>query len=239
MKRTFLFALLIASANAPTITITPANSIADAGAARNAWIASNFGPAATMQNLEDFESFGYGPFTQLASGTGGFSVVNGSLASSADGTHKNEFTVLNSSITPFHGRYDTTAGGKNWLDSNDITKLQLATSLTSMFFFITDVNDIDGSLRIQTADGTSATNFAATGVDGNLYFVGITSAGPIGSIQWINNSQTDGFGLDDFGTAKYNSSTHEPATSLAAGTGLLIVATGLMIRRRSTRISLL
>jgi hypothetical protein len=191
----------------------------------------------TIQNLENFESFGYGPFTQLASGAGTFSVMNGSLASSADGTHNNEFTVLNSSNTPFHGRYDTTAGGNNWLDSNDITKLQLATSFTSLFFFINDVNDIDGSLRIQTADGTSATNFAAKGVDGNLYFVGITSAGPIGSIQWINNSQTDGFGLDDFGTVKYNSSTPEPGTSVGIGTGLLILAASLMLRRYANKVS--
>ncbi len=62
MKRTFLFAaLLITSANATTITITPASSIANAGAARDAWIASNFGPGTTIQNLENFETFGYGP----------------------------------------------------------------------------------------------------------------------------------------------------------------------------------
>ncbi|HEY6393507.1 MAG TPA: hypothetical protein VIX89_19650 [Bryobacteraceae bacterium] len=233
MKRIILFAaLILTAAHAATITITPAGSIVDATATRNAWFASNFGANATIQNLETFEAVSYGPFTQLAAGPGTFSVMQGALPSFSNGTRNNEFTVLNNSNTPFFGRYDTTPGGNNWLDSNDITKLQLSTSLTTLFFFITDVNDVDGSLRIQTADGTSATNFAATGADGNLYFVGITSSGPIGSIQWINNSQNDGFGLDDFGTAKYNSSTPEPATSHAAGTGLLILATSLLIRGR-------
>jgi hypothetical protein len=233
MKRAFLFAtLIISSANATTITITSAGSVASATAARDAWLVSNFGAAATTQNLENFESFGYGPFAQLATGPGTFNVMEGSLPSFSNGTRNNEFTVLNNSDTPFSGRYNTTSGGNNWLDSNDITKLQLLTSLSTVFFFITDVNDIDGALRIQTADGTSATNFAAAGADGNLYFVGITSSGPIGSIQWINNSQNDGFGLDDFGTAKYNSSAPEPANSLAMGTGLLILATGLLIRGR-------
>jgi hypothetical protein len=243
MNRTILFAaLIIASANATTITIQPATSVVNAIAARDAWLASNFGASATIQNLENFEGFGYGPFTQLATGPGTFSVMEGALASFSNGTRNNEFTVLNSSNTPFSGRYDTTPGGNNWLDSNDITKLQLLTSLSTVFFFITDVNDIDGALRIQTTDGTSATNFAAAGADGNLYFVGITSSGPIGSVQWINSSQNDGFGLDDFGTAKYNSSTPEPANSLAMGTGLLILATGLLLRRignRYTRTSLL
>jgi len=233
MKRTILFAaLIITSASAANITITPASSIANATAARDAWFASNFGPGAIMQNLENFEASSYGPFTQLAAGPGTFSIMQGSLPSYSNGTRNNEFTVLNNSNTPFFGRYDTTSGGNNWLDSNDITKLQLSTSLSTLFFFITDVNDVDGSLRIQTADGTSATNFAAAGTDGNLYFVGITSSGPIGSIQWINNSQNDGFGLDDFGTAKYNSSTPEPANSLAAGTGLFILAAGLILQRR-------
>ncbi len=233
MKRTLLFAaLLITSANATTITITSASSIANAGTARDAWFAANFGAGAAIQTLENFEGFGYGPFTQLASGAGTFSVMQGSLPSYSNGTRNNEFTVLNNSNSPFFGRYNTTPGGNNWLDSNDITKLQLATSLTTMFFFITDVNDVEGALRIQTADGTSATNFAAAGVDGNLYFVGITSSGPIGSIQWINNSQNDGFGLDDFGTVKYNSSTPEPSTSIAIGTGLLILVFITKLRAR-------
>src|SRR5882762_9400906 len=223
IRTIFLAALVVATANATTITIMPASNIANAAAVRDVWIVSNFGLGATIQNLENFEGFGYGPFTQLATGPGTFSVMEGALPSFSNGTRHNEFTVLNNSNTPFFGRYDTTPGGNNWLDSNDITKLQLLTSLSTVFFFITDVNDIEGALRIQTADGTSATNFAAAATDGNLYFVGITSSGPIGSIQWINNSQNDGFGLDDFGTTKYNTSTPEPSTSLFMGTGLLIL----------------
>src|SRR5258708_24736678 len=92
MKRTLLFAaLLITSANAANITIMPAISVANATAARDAWFASNFGSGAAIQNLENFEGFAYGPFTQLATGAGTFSVMQGSLASYSNGTRNNEF----------------------------------------------------------------------------------------------------------------------------------------------------
>jgi len=240
MKRTLLLAALsaafLASASGTSITIVSASSIADTQADRDAWLAG-FGTGSAGRTLEDFENFGYAPYYSLASGAGMFSILSGGLGSTADGTGYNQFTILNSSNTPFQGRHNTTTGGKNWLDSNDITKLQLSTALNVVYFFMTDVNDIDGTLKLQTADGTSTTNFGTKPNNGTLFFVGISSSQPIGSIQWLNTSRTDGFGIDDVGTLRCPTSVPEPGTWLGSGTGLLIlvVTTRLMESSKQRR----
>jgi hypothetical protein len=134
----------------------------------------------------------------LDTGIGSFSILADGLASTGTGTRHNEFSILDNSNTPFSGRYNTTEGGTNWLDSNDITEVQLTTTADSLFFFITDVNDASGNLNIQTADNTNA-SFPGGTKDGNIFFVGITSSHAIATVQWHNTSTSDGFGLDDFG----------------------------------------
>ena len=195
-------ALLTASlafSSSTIITITPATDIANGASIRNSW-ATNYSPGYTPQVLETFEGFASADYNNLSTGVGTFSIPNGTQPG-GPWTYSDKtlnFRTLNSSNTPFSGRFNTTNGGKNWLDSNDITGLQLTTSLDSLFFFITDTGDCGGTLQIVTQDGTIAT-IAPNGPDGNLYFVGITSTGPIGSIRWTNDSNGDGFGLDDFG----------------------------------------
>ncbi len=228
-----VFALALIPAKADVITVLSVTSVADAIAQRNAWITGNFGLAATADVTTTFESDGSGPYTSLTTGVGTFSILAGGLGSTGNGTGGNEFTILNSSDTPFSGRYNTTAGGKNWLDSNDITKLQLTTAADSLYFFITDVNDAGGNLKVQTADGSSA-GFQGSKADGNMFFVGITSSNGIGSVLWLNNSTADGFALDDFGVAKYyESPVPEPASWPAAAAALLIVALAVRLRARS------
>jgi len=238
MKTTFFFATFIASigaAYATTITIVPATGIANAVADENAWITANFPSGDTASLVETFETYGYGPYNQLATGAGTFVAVPGGLGSNASGTGTDQFTILNSSDTPFNGRYNTTPGGNNWLDSNDITDLQLNTSLSNVYFFITDVNDTGGVLTMKTQDGTTSSSFATPGYNGEIYFVGISSSGPIGNIQWLNTSQGDGYGLDDFGTVKSSSvtSTPEPANWLMASSGLLILLGAVRLRMRA------
>jgi hypothetical protein len=239
MKRTIVLTGLLAAfltfGSADTITILPAANIAGAAADRDAWLTANFGIGTTAQTLETFENDTRGPWTSLASGVGTFSIMPGGKASMGVGTQKNNFTVLNQSNSPFSGRYDTTPGGKNWLDSNDITELQLSTTLDTIYFFITDANDHNGGLQIQTADGTVAGFPTRTG-NGSIFFVGITSSDPIGYLNWINTARADGFGLDDFGTANipYTASpVPEPATWLVAGCALLILAACVQIRERN------
>lgn len=236
MKRTILLALFITCfasvVHSTTITVIPASSIADAIAGRNAWVSTNFPAGSTASLIETFESYAYGPWNQLTTGAGTFLAEPGGLPSDMSGTHTNQFTILNNSNTPFNGRYNTTAGGNDWLDSNDITKLLLTTAFNNLYFFINDVNDTGGTLQIRTQDGTSSTNFAAPAANGALYFVGITSQAPIGSIEFLNNTQHDGYGLDDFGKVNYPASVPEPANYLTAASGLLILLGAVRLRTR-------
>ncbi len=236
MKRvliSLLFTLLAASANATTITIQSASSVANATAEENAWILATFGSNYSADILEGFEGFTASDatgYTSLATGVGTFSVAPGSQAgdpSASSGTKQDQFTILNAADSPFSGRYNTTAGGSKWLDSNDITKLQLTTSLDTLIFMITDVNDCGGTLTIQTADGTTSSAFAAppAAQDGNIYFVAITSSSPLGTVKWLNSSTADGFGLDALGTVvDPPSPTPEPGTMSIAGAGLAAIA---------------
>lgn len=226
-----------ASAGATTITILPASSIANAYAEENSWVLSTFGSNFQPETLETFNEFPASDktgYTSLGTAVGTFSVTPGSLPgdpTQSNGTKKDQFTILDSADTPFDGRYSTTPGGGNWLDSNDITGIQLATSLDTLIFMITDVNDCGGILTIKTADGTLSKAFAPYPIakNGNLYFVAITSSKPIGDVWFLNSSTNDGYGLDDFGTVvdpppPPPTPTPEPGTLSIAGIGLIGVA---------------
>jgi hypothetical protein len=219
------------SASATTITIMSAGTgtaaIPSAVADRNAWILENFGVVATPELLEGFESFDLGAYNTLATGAGTFSVMPGSSpgsASQSNGTKTDQFSILSASNTPFSGRFDTTPGGQKWLDSNDITEIQLSTTQSVLYFFITDVNDSGGRLSIKTADGTTSSGFAPSGKDGNLYFVAIQSSGSIGTVQWLNSSNNDGWGVDDFGTVDPPAAAPEPSGLPMAAAGLGLIA---------------
>jgi len=226
-----------ASAGATTITIMPATSIADAYAEESAWVLSTFGSNFEPETLENFNEFTASDttgYTSLSTSVGTFSVAPGSQPGDptwSSGTKKDQFTILDAADTPFSGRYSTTPGGGNWLDSNDITGIQLSTSLDTVFFMITDVNDIRASdtLTIKTADGTESSAFEhyPEAQNGNLYFVAITSSSPLGDIWFLNNATADGYGLDDFGTVvDPPAPTPEPGTLGIAGVGLAALIWG-------------
>jgi hypothetical protein len=228
-----LFISLAVSAGATTITIESATSVANAYADENAWILANFGSnfdANILANFENFSASNSTGYTSLATGAGTFSVMPGSQPGSpvwSTGTKQNQFIIIDSADSKFSGRYNTTPGGNNWLDSNDITQLQLATSLNTVFFMMTDVNDVGGTLTIKTADGTQSSGFAQHAPNGNLYFVAITSANPLGYIDFLNSSNYDGYGIDDVGTPvdpPPPTPTPEPGTLSVAGFGLAAIA---------------
>lgn len=217
------------------ITVFSATSIANATAERNAWITGNYGPGATANVTTTFEDDKTGRYTSLATDVGTFSILPNGKSSTGVGTHHNEFTILNNATSPFSGRYDTTPGGANWLDSNDITALQLTTTSDSLYFFITDVDDNNGQLKIQTADGTTVL-LPRGNKNGSIFFVGIQSSDPIGYVQWLESNQSDGFGLDDFGTVRYSeTAVPEPGSLPGALAALLIVALAVRLRARSVQ----
>jgi hypothetical protein len=218
------------------VTISgPHNSLAGAQAARNAWLGTSIGSI-----IEDFEGFpaqfptGYssldtaiGEFRANPAGSGG--------SSDAAGSTLNEVVVLNSSTSPFGGRFNTTPGGANWLDSNDITDFSLLVSVPTnvLFFFMTDTEDIGTagllsiSARNSFGDIVQEVVSLAPLANGASHFIGIRSQGNIEQVRWINGENNDGFGLDDFGVA--TGQIPEPSTYVLLGSALLGAA---FFRRR-------
>lgn len=109
---------------------------------------------------------------------------------------------------PIQPQIDDVTPGK----SNGVVKLQLLTSLHSLYFLMSGFDD---NVQIRTADGTQAQIHDG---DAGLYFVGITSSTSIGSIQWQSHGD---FVLKDFGTPGGPTPAPESATWLAVATGLI------------------
>jgi len=231
MKRTLLVLLTacVAPASSTTITIMPATGIASAVADRAAWLAANFDPDYSINVTVTFENVPSAHYSTLATDVGTFSLAPGCQPGDpirSLGDKSNQFAIFTTSNTPYIGRFNTTDGGNKWLDSNDLTELQLTTSLSDIYFFITDVSDVDGLMRISTADGTTAT-FPTGQPDGNIFFVGITSQSPLGTVRWSDSSTHDGFGLDDFGRVN----EWEPVPEPSAVPLLLLGMAYLLIKR--------
>jgi hypothetical protein len=163
-----LIAALLPSAGATTITILPAENLAQAFTERNSWLTASFGAGTTAN--------------------------------------------------PIDPRIDNVTPG----DSNGVVKLQLLTSLQSLYFFITGV---EKNMQIRTADGASTQVHDG---DDTLYFVGITSSRAIESIQWQNHGN---FVLEDFGVPQEPASSPEPTSWLCLATGLFVITVRPLLMR--------
>ena len=202
--------------------------------------------------LEDFEGPAFTAssttgHTTLATGAGTFSFVSGHGTGAAcikPGGASNSacdaLYVLDSTKTPFSGRFNTTPGGNRWLDSNDTKKVALDLEqahlnqrLETLFFFLTDVNDQGGRLKVYGFDGLdSEFDVFGSGVSGStpgngaLYFVQLASLSGISRVEWVNNAGGDGWGIDDIGTQ----SVPEPTELMLLGAALF--GTSARLRRR-------
>jgi hypothetical protein len=175
--------------------------------------------------------------------------IVGTFESTASGQLGQKLRILDSSSTPFSGRFDadTSSNDGNWLDSNDSTGLEWVAETGFFFealgFIITDVLDVAGTLTVIASDGTTtSTDFNFPGAGGNnpngeAFFVSVTSFDnpPIASatLEFNSSANNDGYGIDAVvigSTATTPTSVPEPATLAIVGAGL--VGAGLMGRRR-------
>ncbi len=200
--------------------------------------------------FEDFESFSTVPnggtgvsgstATPLDTNVGQFTTDDGANNTCGGSCDTPEDESLVRSTSNF-GRYDTTTGTGNWLDSNDNSQLSLSVdNLTKQFdrisFFLTDVDDVGPKTFSITVDGTAfdlTLDYPEGGApdNGDLFLVsiGLHELASTAVVDF-NIDDGDGFGIDDFRIGSSVNPIPVPASLplLAAGLG----AMGWAARRR-------
>ena len=182
---------------------------------------------------EDFEDIAVGTQgSPISTDVGSFSMeVAGSgglcRTSCGDGV-----IVLDAGSSIFGGRFNTTVGGSNWLDSFDAQEFRFTPNagINSIGFYITDPNDSGGRFTFNTTTGTETVDFGSIfggGLsNGRAFYLTFTSADDITGLTIFSNNGDDGFGVDDVTIG-----VPEPGTLALLGMGLL--GAGLARRRRA------
>ncbi len=235
MLRFAIPVVLLAGALAPAVTLASPITVdvvqvggatQAARLAQKAALLASLGAYTVLEDFEDFTASRTTGYTTLATGAGSFSFQGngggsacvkpgGPSASACDALY-----VLDAATTPFSGRYNTTPGGSRWLDSNDTTKVvldleqaHLNRRLDNLFFFMTDVNDQGGRLKVYGYDGSASafdvfgsTASGSAQANGALFFVRLSSPAGIARVEWVNTVTGDGWGIDDIGTVPEPSS---------------------------------
>jgi len=211
---------------------------------------------------EDFEGFSAGDLTENGSGTlstgesaletsvGRFGKGSGALdGTGACGGGLSDCTspgILDQPNSPFNGRFNSTPGGANWLDSNDVSQVVWEADLqadgidlgngqkiSGLGVILTDVTDVGATFQLELEGGmmTASETFAGLGNgDFTLVTASFNFKPPITSFRAtfenISGNQTsDGFGIDDATVT-----VPVPATLGLLGIGL--IGLGAAARRR-------
>lgn len=265
-KRLMMSAALIGliswagAAHASPISLTVQEFGTDLAGARSALDGLTFGADEVV--TEDFEGFNSGDLTEpngLDTAVGTFrrnGGLDGTGVCSGGDANCTSPGILNQAGSPFSGRFNTTVGGENWLDSNDVTELawdieiapDAGPEFNNIAFFITDMGDVNGTLTVQLQDGDLFSLDISDQPNGEINLITAAfSPDVVSAFMTFSNTKTfDGFGIDDPTVFRFGSSTPdpdpdpdpnpdpnpvpEPATLALIGTGL--AGLGLASRRR-------
>lgn len=225
------FCMLLAAAPAHALYISVSSSPLTAQSAFEAELSNT-----TKEDFEGFSALTFGD--PISTAVGDFS------ATGANGTGVclsgcDELVILDAANSPFSGRFNTTAGGANWLDSNDISEVTWNVSTGGTFsglgFMLMDPSDVGANLTITLIDGSTISqtiNFQQT--NGSLFYVsayldGLATSATVTLTNSGSQTTNDGFGIDDVivGTVP------EPGTLALLGLGL--IGLGFSRRRKKTQ----
>ena len=242
-------ALSAAAVQAATVRIETSNhAMSDMDAARAAW-GSAAGPGALVEDFEGFAPWNgvTGAPTSLGTAVGtirGESSRPGSGGSAVAGGLRPEIRAdlhpeLSGSYTALSGRQNATAGGSNWLDSNDLERMVWEAGgpdlgrFDALTFLLTDVGDIRGtdfSIMAEAPGMEAAQVHIAPQANGaiNLVRVLFDRAVTRATVTLVS-ARNDGFGIDDLAVSRVAAVPLPPAAALLLG-GL--AALGAMRRRR-------
>lgn len=224
----------------------------ETAAARAAYDAYSAG--AHMRMAEDFEGFDawngvQGTENAVPTGAGtirGISPEPGSGATAINGGRG--LQVRDAKLPGMQdfptvwGRQNLDTGGKNWLDSNDLTQMVWKVGNIGKFdrlsFFLTDVGDITGTdFTVQVAGDGIARQIAhlAPQENGAINLVRILLDGFVdGATVTLTSSHNDGFGIDDLTVAQVAPIPLPlPGLLLLAGLGGLAAVRGQRVARRA------
>lgn len=220
----------------------------ETAAARAAYDAYSAG--AHMRKAEDFEGFSawngaQGTENAVQTGAGtiqGISAEPGSGYTAINGGHGlqvRDATLKGMEDFPsVWGRQNLDTGGKNWLDSNDLTQMVWKVGDVGKFdrlsFFLTDVGDIEGTnFTVQVAGNGIAKSIAhiAPQENGAINLVKILLDGFVDSATvTLTSNHNDGFGIDDLTVAKVSPvPLPMPGLLLLAGIGSFALIRGRRI----------
>jgi hypothetical protein len=195
-------ALSAPAAFAATISASaPTTNFVTAKAAETAFLAGKTGVI-----TETFEGVG---FTAGAT-AGSFNTAVGTFTSVQAGQLGQSLRILSKATTPFQGRRDMTAANNSagkWLDSNDSKEvdwtLDFIKPVKEVGFFLTDVNDVSGNLKVTLLNGKSVGakfDFAGAGgtrPNGEMVYVTALFDGPATKFTFTTNTKNDGWGIDN------------------------------------------
>jgi hypothetical protein len=203
------------------------------------WAGSAFGLSisvwdtapANLVMVENFELETAGWYETLVTDVGTFTaggdIGTGDTSYNATEPYSNDpyFSIRSES---WFGRGNQTTGGSKWLDSGDITELNLSVDLSnipyrSLFFTLQDPSDVNATTKVEgTAGEIASYTFTNPEPNNAVFLVGILwdADETLSSISWKVSTQNDGYGLDNFASAP----VPEPATMLLLGSGLIGLA---------------